>query len=77
MGLVSGIATYFIIWWTVLFLVLPWGNRPVDDPEPGHVRSAPAKPRLVLKALVTTAVSGVIFAIVWFVIESGWVSFRE
>ncbi|QCI78785.1 DUF1467 family protein [Hankyongella ginsenosidimutans] len=27
MSLISGLAIYLIIWWTVLFTVLPWGVR--------------------------------------------------
>ena len=31
MSLVTAIAIYFIIWWTVLFAVLPWGVRSQDE----------------------------------------------
>ena len=27
MNVATGIAIYFIIWWVVLFAVLPWGVR--------------------------------------------------
>ena len=76
MSIVGGIVTYAIIWWLVLFIVLPWGNRPDKSPESGHVASAPARPRIGLKFLVTTAISALIFLIVWATIESGWISFR-
>lgn len=76
MGLATGIAVYVIIWWLVLFTVLPWGVRPPDDPVPGHAPSAPERPRLVLKFAVTTAISAAIFAVVYWAIESGWFSLR-
>ena len=72
----GGIVTYVIIWWMVLFAVLPWGNRPPEEPEPGHATSAPEKPRLVLKFAVTTGIATVIFLLVWWLMESDLVSLR-
>ena len=77
MTVVSAIVTYFIIRWLVLFMVLPWGNRPKELPEPGHAPSAPANPRIWLKFAVTTGVSLILFLVAWGVIESGWINFRE
>lgn len=76
MGWISGIFVYFLIWWVVLFAVLPWGVQVPDNPEPGHAPSAPVHPRLGIKAIVTTLVSAVIWVIVWYVIDSGWISLR-
>ena len=53
----TGVMAYVIIWWLVLFTVLPWGVRVPDDPEPGHATSAPEKPMMGRKALVTTAIA--------------------
>ncbi len=77
MSWVSGLVTYFIIWWLVLFAVLPWGNRPPDEPEAGHVASAPANPRLALKFAITSLIAGLLFLVVWGIVESGWITFRE
>lgn len=75
MSWISALAIYFIIWWVVLFAVLPWGNRTQDeegDIVAGSNPSAPARPRLLAKALVTTLVSAVVFAGVWWlIVESG------
>ena len=76
MNVVTGLVTYFIIWWLVLFMVLPWGNRPHEAPEAGHIASAPAKPRIGLKFGITTGISALFFLIVWAMIESGWIDFR-
>ncbi len=77
MGIVSGIVVYFITWWTVLFAVLPWGVKPPDNPEPGHAPSAPAQPRLLKKFMITTIVSAVIWLVIYGVVESGLISFRD
>ena len=29
----TGVVLYVLIWWTVLFAVLPIGTRPVEDPD--------------------------------------------
>lgn len=79
MGWVSGLAVYGIIWWLVIFMVLPWGARPIDDAdaELGHAPGAPKNPRMMLKMAVTTVISGVIWGGVYMVLESGMISFRE
>ena len=76
MGWVASIFVYFLIWWVVLFAVLPWGVQVPDNPEPGHAPSSPINPHLALKFIVTTAVSAVIWVIVWYVLNSGWISLR-
>lgn len=73
----TGIVVYVLVWWTVLFAVLPFWTRPVTDPEERtHFRGAPERPLLLRKVLVTTGVSGLIWLAIWAVIESGWITFR-
>ncbi|GGG24172.1 DUF1467 family protein [Chelatococcus composti] len=67
MTIVTWLALYFIIWWTVLFAVLPFGVR--SQAESGEVTSgtepgAPVKPQLLKKALATTVVSAIILGVV-------------
>ena len=46
MGIATGIAIYFLIWWVVLFAVLPWGVRAQgDDARPGSDPGRAAGPR--------------------------------
>ena len=75
---VSGIVLYIIIWWTALFAVLPIGTRPVAlaDDATGW-RGAPERPRLLMKMIVTTVVSGVIWLAAYWVIASDYLSFRD
>lgn len=61
-----GAATYFIIWWVLLFAILPFGvqsqlelNNIVPGTEPG----APARPHLLIKLAVNTAIAAVLWAI--------------
>ncbi|MFQ5764926.1 MAG: DUF1467 family protein [Rhodospirillales bacterium] len=78
MDWVTGLATYVIIWWLVIFMVLPWGVRRIDpdDLGEGEDPGAPEKPRMLMKIAVTTVVSGVIFGLVYLVVISGVISFR-
>lgn len=68
MSITMGIALYIIVWWTVLFAVLPLGVRTQGDQGEivqGTPESAPATPRLMRIVLRTTAVATVVFALVW------------
>jgi predicted secreted protein len=63
----GGLALYFVIWWILLFAVLPFGVRSqaesgevVRGSEPG----APALPALREKAIWTTLVASVVLVVV-------------
>jgi len=51
--------------------------RVPDEPAPGHATSAPEKPMIGRKLLVTTPISTVIWVIAYLIIESDWISFRQ
>ncbi len=78
MGWLGGLVAYVLIWWLVLFMVLPWGVRTIDpaDIEKGHDPGAPRQSRIVLKLAVTSAVTAVLWVIVYFVVDSGAISLR-
>ena len=66
MSLATALAIYFIIWWVVLFAVLPWGVRSQEESGaivPGSDPGAPSIPKLKQKLVWTTLVSGVVFAL--------------
>lgn len=65
----TGIATYLLIWWVVLFTVLPLGAHAPETPEHGHDRGAPAVPNLKRKFILTTGLAFVVWAILEAVIE--------
>jgi predicted secreted protein len=65
MSLPLAIAIFFVVWWTVFFIVLPFGVRTQDEENsvvPGSAPSAPALPRLARKSLITTLLALVVFA---------------
>jgi predicted secreted protein len=64
MAVATAIAIYFLIWWIMLFAVLPWGVRAQgEEGAPGTDPGAPIVPRLRAKLLWTTIASGVVWAI--------------
>jgi len=67
---------YGIIWWVVVFMVLPWGVKVPDEHEPGHATSAPERPMLWRKAAITTVIAAVVWVAVYYLIESGLIQFR-
>jgi predicted secreted protein len=78
MTLPVAIGTYFIVWWLVLFTILPIGVRAPgegDEVTPGQADGAPVQPYLLRKFLATTVISAVIFAIVYAVITYRLISF--
>ncbi len=81
MDLFTGLLAYGLIWWLVLFTVLPWGVRTADEvdqaTEPGHATSAPVRPRIILKFAVTTALATALFAVLWVVIDLDLLDFRS
>ena len=77
MDIVSGIVVYILLWWWVLFMVLPFGAKAPEVVEKGHAPSAPEKPRLVKKMLITSVIALVLWFAVDAIIASGIFSFRE
>jgi predicted secreted protein len=74
MSVTAGFAIYFIIWWVVLFTVLPFGVRSQaeqGDIVPGSAPSAPVAVSLRRKALWTTLIASIVFGAFLFVYETG------
>jgi len=68
---------FALIWWTVLFAVLPFGTRPVADADAATGwRGAPERPLMGRKVLATTVISAVIWVVAMLIIRSDWWSFR-
>ncbi|MGB3866078.1 MAG: DUF1467 family protein [Xanthobacteraceae bacterium] len=61
----SMFAIYFVIWWVVLFMTLPFGVRSQDEADEtiqGTDPGAPVKAMMVRKMIWTTILSAIIFA---------------
>ncbi len=73
MTLAFAIAIYLVIWWIVLFAMLPIGVRTSEEAgekaSPGTAESAPHLPNLLPKMVATTVVSSIVFAAVYAVIQ--------
>ena len=78
MGLEPSLAIYVIVWWVVLFTVLPRGvvshaEAGVEAPGGGDPAS-PVNPNLKRKFITTTWVSALIFAPFWIAVYFHWIS---
>ncbi|HEX2448869.1 MAG TPA: DUF1467 family protein [Methyloceanibacter sp.] len=72
MTLAFAAAIYFVIWWVVLFAMLPIGVRTSEEvgekSVSGTAESAPHRPNLLPKMVATTVVSSIIFAALYVII---------
>lgn len=73
MQLISAFAVFFIVWWTVLFVVLPIGLRTQSDDGDvafGTVASAPTRFRggriVLMTTLISLAVCTVWYMVTWY-----------
>ena len=80
MATTTAIAVYFLIWWIVLFTVLPWGIRSQTENEhvePGTDPGAPAIPALRQKLAWTTIIATAIFALCYAVYVNQLISIDD
>lgn len=74
----TSLATYLIVWWLVLFSVLPVGvvshaEAGIKTPGGGDPGS-PVNPQLKRKFITTTWVSALLFAPFWIAVHFHWLS---
>ena len=73
----NGIVLFVMIWWVVLFAVLPWGIRPLDTTaNPARWQGAPERPLMWRKLAATTVVSLVLWGLAVTLIHTGVIDFR-
>ncbi len=77
MSWATGIMVYVVIWWTVLFCVLPLGVRRVEKPGRGEEPGAPERPELRRKAIITSIVAAVLWLGFYALHEADVFSFRR
>jgi predicted secreted protein len=77
----TAFAIYFVLWWIVLFLTLPFGVRSQhEDGEgagqvtPGTDPGAPVAPRMGRKLIWTTLISAVLFAAAMLAYNAGYLN---
>lgn len=71
---------FVVVWWLVFFVSLPFGARSYHEAgeavDVGNEASAPMRPRVWLKAGISTAIAIILTIGVYFLIDSGALSFR-
>lgn len=68
MSWVTIAAVYLVVWWLCLFVVLPFGVRTQDESGEtvlGTVGSAPVRPMLVRKAIITSVLAAIVTGAIW------------
>jgi predicted secreted protein len=78
---VSAVVIYLLFWVLTLFAVLPWGVRTSaeagEDSVPGQADSAPVRPAIRAKALWTTVISAVLFALFYANYVNDWITMAD
>ncbi len=73
----TGFVVFMLVWWTMLFTVLPLWTRPHPEAdEATGWRGVPERPLIMRKFLVTTLVALVVWGAIMWVIQSPYLSFR-
>lgn len=73
----TGIIVFFLTWWTVLFVVLPFGVRQPEHRPLEHADGAPAEARIGRKFAITTLLSVVVWLAIFGLVEAEIVSFHD
>ncbi|MGH1377362.1 MAG: DUF1467 family protein [Alphaproteobacteria bacterium] len=80
MNPVSAFVVFVMVWWSVLFCVLPIGlSTTYENTDEGEENSAPGAPKTIdmkKKVVITTVVSVLLWGIICFVIETEIIDFR-
>jgi predicted secreted protein len=78
MTIVTGIAMYVVIWWIVLFAVLPIGVTPTTEPGGrGQMTGAPEKPMMGKKVLWTSLLAAVVWGLIFAIVQSDFLPVRD
>ena len=77
MDFVSGLVVFILLWWWIFLMSLPFGIKMPEEIESGHATSAPEKPMLRRKVYFSTAIASVLFAIVYWIIDTGFISLSQ
>jgi predicted secreted protein len=76
----TAFAIYFVLWWLVLFLTLPFGVRSLHETgegAPGTDPGAPIATGMRPKLIWTTLISAVIFAIAMLAYNAGYLNIER
>ena len=80
MGIAGSLMVISLVWWMAFFVLLPFGIRShleEGSVVPGTEPSAPATPRLWLKAIWAFVIAIVLWAALFYVIEYGLITIED
>lgn len=80
MNLFTALATFLILWWLSLLVVLPLGVRGQaedDSIEPGTEPGAPVKANMVRKVLWATGLAIIFFILTNLILSTGWLTWER
>ena len=80
MPVTTALAIFFLIWWVVLFAVLPWGIRSQHEGgeiAPGTDPGAPAIHGLKKKVIWTTVVATAVFGAFYWAFVTRAIAFED
>ena len=73
-------ATFMILWWLSLLIVLPIGVRgqaEEDAIEHGTEPGAPVKPMMKKKLIWATGLAVILFILTYIIVYSGWLTWER
>ncbi len=80
MSITSAIVLYCVIWALLFYMINPlWQTSQAEDGEvtPGTPASAPVDAMVRKKAIITTVIATVLFALAYSTIEFGWLTLDD
>ena len=77
MSRVTVVFIYLLVWWIMLFTVLPLGVQRNTDDGKGHDAGAPVRPDLKKKLIINTVLSAVIMLVVYILVEMDIIRWGE
>jgi predicted secreted protein len=69
MSLTGSFVVFVILWWLILFIILPRdinSQKEKDCVIEGTDPGAPTNPRIIKKLIITTVITSILFAIIYF-----------
>lgn len=76
MSIATAIFIYFLIWWVMIFTVLPLGVTRHQETGKGFDAGAPARPDLKKKIIINTILSAVILGVIQALVVTGVIDWR-
>ena len=80
MGTTGALIVYICIWWIVFFSFLPIGIKSQSiefkDDFQGNDPGAPKNPRIGKKFLITTLITSIIFAVIYYLTINNYLNLR-